>query len=315
MLFLSFFFFFFVFFLFPSVGHHFSTEAPSAGRDLCRHPVRPAERAQAPQRPRQEPVWTDVRSRGGWECGRQAHSRRELREPGVGEEREPEGPEQELPLSRSQQRLGPLPAQPRSQREELSAPEKVSTKASVCLCWIFGLREKLSDMCPPGQKVATLPSAITAPVGVRHTTGASLHPRDATRTRRAGRKRRRAKPTSASAAAPGAAGARPRARPPETEAPARPSPPTTDRTTPGETPILCLAFFLSASKVDLDLTCPVVAFFLMLWRRERESANHSDTDSRARRRSRSYSPIRKRRRDSPSFMEARRITRWHPWSL
>ncbi|XP_074870093.1 serine/arginine repetitive matrix protein 3 [Carettochelys insculpta] len=36
---------------------------------------------------------------------------------------------------------------------------------------------------------------------------------------------------------------------------------------------------------------------------------HSDTDpARARRRSRSYSPIRKRRRDSPSFMEPRRIT-------
>ncbi|KAK7925662.1 hypothetical protein WMY93_007972 [Mugilogobius chulae] len=43
-------------------------------------------------------------------------------------------------------------------------------------------------------------------------------------------------------------------------------------------------------------------------KRERDSANRSDTDSRARRRSRSYSPIRKRRRDSPSFMEARRIT-------
>nr|XP_019940962.1 PREDICTED: serine/arginine repetitive matrix protein 3 isoform X2 [Paralichthys olivaceus] len=42
--------------------------------------------------------------------------------------------------------------------------------------------------------------------------------------------------------------------------------------------------------------------------RERDSPNHSDTGSRARRRSRSYSPIRKRRRDSPSFMEARRIT-------
>ncbi|XP_010219947.1 PREDICTED: serine/arginine repetitive matrix protein 3 [Tinamus guttatus] len=37
---------------------------------------------------------------------------------------------------------------------------------------------------------------------------------------------------------------------------------------------------------------------------------HSDPDpARARRRSRSYSPIRKRRRDSPSFMEPRRITR------
>ncbi|NXA35323.1 SRRM3 protein, partial [Eudromia elegans] len=36
---------------------------------------------------------------------------------------------------------------------------------------------------------------------------------------------------------------------------------------------------------------------------------HSDPDpARARRRSRSYSPIRKRRRDSPSFMEPRRIT-------
>ncbi|XP_030392477.1 serine/arginine repetitive matrix protein 3 [Gopherus evgoodei] len=46
--------------------------------------------------------------------------------------------------------------------------------------------------------------------------------------------------------------------------------------------------------------------------RERDNeprTRHSDTDpARARRRSRSYSPIRKRRRDSPSFMEPRRIT-------
>lgn len=49
--------------------------------------------------------------------------------------------------------------------------------------------------------------------------------------------------------------------------------------------------------------------------RERDSANRSDTDSRARRRSRSYSPIRKRRRDSPSFMEARRITRYFTFTL
>ncbi|KAI7813173.1 putative serine/arginine repetitive matrix protein 3-like, partial [Triplophysa rosa] len=41
--------------------------------------------------------------------------------------------------------------------------------------------------------------------------------------------------------------------------------------------------------------------------RERDSPHHSDAE-RSRRRSRSYSPIRKRRRDSPSFMEARRIT-------
>ncbi|XP_059404857.1 serine/arginine repetitive matrix protein 3-like isoform X2 [Carassius carassius] len=41
--------------------------------------------------------------------------------------------------------------------------------------------------------------------------------------------------------------------------------------------------------------------------RERDSPNHSDA-ARSRRHSRSYSPIRKRRRDSPSFMEARRIT-------
>lgn len=45
--------------------------------------------------------------------------------------------------------------------------------------------------------------------------------------------------------------------------------------------------------------------------REKDSeakAHHTDTEARARRRSRSYSPIRKRRRDSPSFMEPRRIT-------
>ncbi|XP_051981883.1 serine/arginine repetitive matrix protein 3-like [Xyrauchen texanus] len=41
--------------------------------------------------------------------------------------------------------------------------------------------------------------------------------------------------------------------------------------------------------------------------RERDSPHHSDAE-RSRCRSRSYSPIRKRRRDSPSFMEARRIT-------
>ncbi|XP_055797500.1 serine/arginine repetitive matrix protein 3-like isoform X3 [Salvelinus fontinalis] len=45
--------------------------------------------------------------------------------------------------------------------------------------------------------------------------------------------------------------------------------------------------------------------------KERDSPHHSDAD-RAHRRSRSYSPIRKRRRDSPSFMEARRITRKIP---
>ncbi|XP_019367038.1 PREDICTED: serine/arginine repetitive matrix protein 3 isoform X2 [Gavialis gangeticus] len=50
--------------------------------------------------------------------------------------------------------------------------------------------------------------------------------------------------------------------------------------------------------------------------REKDSEpriRHSDTDpTRPRRRSRSYSPIRKRRRDSPSFMEPRRITRVPP---
>lgn len=87
----------------------------------------------------------------------------------------------------------------------------------------------------PGQKAATRPSVTTAPVGVRHTTGAHRRLRDATHTRRAGRKRSPgAKPTSDSAAAPGAAGVRRHAPPPETEAPARPSPHTPDRTTPGE---------------------------------------------------------------------------------
>ncbi|XP_023688890.1 uncharacterized protein srrm3 isoform X2 [Paramormyrops kingsleyae] len=44
--------------------------------------------------------------------------------------------------------------------------------------------------------------------------------------------------------------------------------------------------------------------------RDKDSAPPTDTEGRARRRSRTYSPIRKRRRDSPSFMEARRITRF-----
>lgn len=62
------------------------------------------------------------------------------------------------------------------------------------------------------------------------------------------------------------------------------------------------------------IICSHWSMSLLVWlicvsHRDRESANRSDTDSRARRRSRSYSPIRKRRRDSPSFMEARRITR------
>lgn len=40
-------------------------------------------------------------------------------------------------------------------------------------------------------------------------------------------------------------------------------------------------------------------------------ARHAEAEAaRTRRRSRSYSPIRKRRRDSPSFMEPRRITRY-----
>ncbi|XP_029105092.1 serine/arginine repetitive matrix protein 3 isoform X2 [Scleropages formosus] len=43
--------------------------------------------------------------------------------------------------------------------------------------------------------------------------------------------------------------------------------------------------------------------------REKDGTHHTDAEGRTRRRSRSYSPIRKRRRDSPSFMEARRITR------
>lgn len=87
----------------------------------------------------------------------------------------------------------------------------------------------------PGQRVATHPSVTIAPVGVRRTTGARLRLRGTTRTRQAGRKRSLgAKPTSDSAAAPGAAGVRPHAPPPETEAPARPSPPTPDRTIPGE---------------------------------------------------------------------------------
>lgn len=95
----------------------------------------------------------------------------------------------------------------------------------------------------PGQKEDTLPSATTAPVEVRRTTGARQHLLDDTRTHQAGRKRRHgANPTSDSAAAPGAAGGRPHTLRLETEAPARPSPHTTDRTTPGETPFSLFHF-------------------------------------------------------------------------
>lgn len=173
------------------------------------------------------------------------------------------------------------------------------------------LRENILTFCciilpyysPPGQKVATLPSATAARVGVKQTTGARRHLQDGTHTRRAGRKRSLgANPTSDSAAAPGAAGAHPRTRPPETGAPARPSPRTTDRTPPGESSFSVTLFFQHVGLRSSHALCCVPC-------REKDSPNRSDTDSRARRRSRSYSPIRKRRRDSPSFMEARRITR------
>lgn len=83
------------------------------------------------------------------------------------------------------------------------------------------------------QKVAILPSGTTAPLEVKRITGAHQHLQDATHTRQAGRKRSlEASQTFDSAAAPGAAAALHRAPPPETEVPARPSPPTTDKTTP-----------------------------------------------------------------------------------
>lgn len=79
--------------------------------------------------------------------------------------------------------------------------------------------------------MAILPNVTTALVGGRRTTGAHQHLQDATHTHRARRKRRLgANRTSDSAAAPGAAGVHP--LPPETEAPARQSPHTIDRTTP-----------------------------------------------------------------------------------
>ena len=158
-----------------------------------------------------------------------------------------------------------------------------------------------------GQKVDTRQSVATAPVGVRRITGAHRHLQDASRTRWAGRTRSRgAKRTYGNAAAPGAAVAHHRAPPLGTLAPARSSPLTTDRTTPGEASwfSFTLQFYFAVMWVVVaakTATC--------VSRREKDSANRSDTDSRARRRSRSYSPIRKRRRDSPSFMEARRITR------
>lgn len=80
--------------------------------------------------------------------------------------------------------------------------------------------------------MATLPRGTTDPVGVRHATGARLHLQGGNRTRQATKSG--ARQTSDSAAAPGAAGVHPRPLPPETEAPARPSPHTTDRT-PRET--------------------------------------------------------------------------------
>lgn len=156
----------------------------------------------------------------------------------------------------------------------------------------------------PDQKADTPLSATTALIGVRRITRAHLGLRGVTHTHQVGRTRSLgAKPTSGSAAAPGAAAARPHALPPETRAPAKSSPHTADRTSQGETLPACR--HLESLRCHLSL----LLWQLTVSRREKDSANRSDTDSRARRRSRSYSPIRKRRRDSPSFMEARRITR------
>lgn len=106
---------------------------------------------------------------------------------------------------------------------------------------LFNTVKRSACYVSSGQKAAALPSVTTAPVGLSRTTGARRHLQDATRTRRAGRTRSPGtKRTSGSAAAPGAAAARRRAPPPGTGAPARSSPPTADRTTPGETS-LCLA--------------------------------------------------------------------------
>lgn len=94
-----------------------------------------------------------------------------------------------------------------------------------------------------GQRVATHPNATAAQAGVRRITGAprglqdTIHTHQEERTESPG-----AKPTSASAAAPVAAAARPHAQPPETKAPARSNPPTADRTCPGEASRLSSAF-------------------------------------------------------------------------
>lgn len=68
----------------------------------------------------------------------------------------------------------------------------------------------------------------------------------------------------------------------------------------------CCHTFNSVNNKSKHSLCsyPVMCLY-----RERDSSHYSDAE-RTRRRSRSYSPIRKRRRDSPSFMEARRITRY-----
>lgn len=95
----------------------------------------------------------------------------------------------------------------------------------------------------PGQKVATLPSVTTTPVGLKHTIGARQHLHE-TRIHQSGRRRNRGtNPTSGRAAAPGAAGIRPHTPRPETEAPARPSPHITNRTTPGETSLSSVTLF------------------------------------------------------------------------
>lgn len=130
------------------------------------------------------------------------------------------------------------------------------TVAHIRCLQVSALRDFLSYV-ETGQKAATHPSGTVAPVGVSSTTEARRRLQDTTRTPLAGRKRSPgAKTTCASAAAPGAAGVRRRAPPPETKAPARPSPRTADRTTPGETqhPVT-LCFHSAASQRRPHVLC------------------------------------------------------------
>lgn len=107
-----------------------------------------------------------------------------------------------------------------------------------------------------GQKVATRLSVSGAPAVVRRTIAVHRHPQDDTLTHQEGRRRSlETKPTSGSAAAPGAVAAHRHTLLPETEEPAKQNPPTTNIITPGETLSVHLHNFIHSTLDFVLILC------------------------------------------------------------